>query len=151
MTSAQVDMALASLIALAWVWRGGCDKVLAVLAAAFLAAIVGGPMLHGADRHVLLGVIDYAIVFAMLGIWTVHGSMRAYCVGIIGLGKLMIRTAFYGAPFASHYTFAVVVNLAFALQVVAAGGLLDVMGRWIDRAMRAHMPRRYRLLHNGKG
>lgn len=151
MSTMAVDIILGLLIGVAWLWRKRCDKVLGVLTVAFIAAIVAGPLLHDTNRHVALAAIDYVIVFAMLGIWTVHGSMRAYSVGLIGLGKLIGRTLFYSAPFTNHYVFAVAINCAFALQVVAAGGLLDVLGRWLDRALRSLMPRRYRLLFHGKG
>lgn len=146
-----LDIAMLGLLTAAWAWRGGCDRILATLALAFAAAAAVGPFLHGMERHVALWLIDAGIVMGMAAAWTVGDNMRAYAIGLIGLGKIGWRLAFAAGLDVSHLAFAVAINVAFALQVLVAGGVLDELGRWIDDRLRVLFPRRYRLLRHVEG
>jgi hypothetical protein len=146
-----VDMALLALLGLAWAWRGGSDALIYVLAGGFAISAFFAPFLHGMDRHVLLWLIDAAIVAGMGALWTVKVDMRAYTVGLIGLGKIGWRLAYSSGLDVSHWTFAAAINAGFAMQVIVAGGMLDVAGHWLDDWLRVLLPRRYRLLRNVEG
>lgn len=146
-----VDAALLVLFAIVWVMRGGCDRIIVALFAAYAVSISVGPALHGMERHVLMWVIDAAIVFGMASMWTARDDMRAYSVGLLGLFQIGWRLAFATGLDVSHLAFAVAINIAVALQILAAGGVIDVVGHWLDDRLRLLFPRRYRLLRNVEG
>lgn len=149
MQTAIVDAILGALVLVALFHRPG--KIATVVAATFIAAISLGPLLAGVSQEAFLALLDYAVVFAMLMIWTKHDDMRAYTIGAIGLSKIVFAFAFspsVGFLHAENWVFAAALNCAFAAQVLVAGGMVDGVGHRIDDFLRTHLPRRYRLLRN---
>jgi hypothetical protein len=149
MTTGQVDLALTFLLLLALVHRRGDWRIVGTLALAFIASSIVGPQTHGIDRQVALSVLDTVIVLLMLEPWTHDGDMRAYTVGFLGLAKLGSRLLYTSASYANHTLFAIMINCAFAAQVMVAGGFVDALGLWLDRNLRLFFPRRYKLLRDG--
>lgn len=150
MQTAIVDAILGALVLLALINKPG--KIVTVVTATFIAAISLGPLLAGVSQEAFLALLDYAVVFAMLVIWTKQGDMRAYTIGFIGLTKIMFAFAFsptVGFLHAGNWVFAAALNCAFAAQLAVAGGILDGVGYRLDDLLRNLMPRRYRLLRNG--
>ena len=146
-----VNMGLLALFGIAWVVRGGCDRILAVLAWGFVIAVACGQFLHGMERNVAQWLIDCAVVAAMTRLWTAKDDMRAYSIGLLGLGMIGWRLAYASGLDVSHVAFAVTNNVALALQILAAGGILDGLGYWLDDRIRVLFPRRHRLLRNVEG
>jgi len=149
MTTGQVDLILTFLLLLALVHRRGDWRIVGTLALAFIASSIVGPQTHGIDRQVALSALDTVIVLLMLEPWTHDGDMRAYTVGFIGLAKLGCRLLYTSASYTSHTLFAIMINCAFAAQVIVAGGFVDALGLWLDRNLRLFFPRRYKLLRDG--
>lgn len=150
MQTAIVDAILGALVLIALLNRPG--KIATVVTATFIAAISLGPLLAGVSQEAFLALLDYAVVFAMLMIWTKHDDMRAYTIGFIGLTKILFAFAFsptVGFLYIDNWVFAAALNCAFAAQLAVAGGILDGVGHRLDDLLRAIAPRRYRLLRNG--
>lgn len=149
MQTAIVDAILGALVLLALMNKPG--KIVTVVTATFIAAISLGPLLAGVSQEAFLALLDYAVVFAMLVIWTKQDDMRAYTIGFIGLTKIMFAFAFsptVGFLHAGNWVYAAALNCAFAAQVLVAGGMIDAVGHRLDDLLRHLMPRRYRLLRN---
>lgn len=149
MQTAIVDALLGALVLVAIICRPG--KIATVLAATFIGAISLAPLLAGVSQEAFLALLDYAVVFAMLVIWTKQDDMRAYTIGFIGLTKIMFAFAFsptVGFLHVDNWVFAAALNCAFAAQVLVAGGMVDALGHRLDDLLRHYLPRRYRLLRN---
>lgn len=149
MTTGQFQILAILLLALA-IWRRP-DKVTLALALGFVASVAAQPFRHGGALLPFIVTIDALIVLAMLSVWTRETSMRAWSVGFVGLAKTGWTLAFASASHVSFWTFAVVPNCLFLGQVVAAGGMADGVGDWLDDLCRRFLPRRYSLLRNGGG
>ena len=149
MQTAIVDAILGGLVLVALFHRPG--KIATVVASTFIGAISLGPLLSGVSQEAFLALMDYAVVFSMLVIWTKRDDMRAYAIGAIGLTKIVFAFAFsptVGFLHVGNWGFAAALNCAFAVQVLIAGGMIDALGHRLDDLLRHHMPRRYRLLRN---
>lgn len=146
----------AALLLLAWVWHGGNDRLIYWLGFAFVASAWLGAILQDIDMHVALAVLDAVIVFAASRAWISGFDMRGWWVGLIGLAKIGVRLSYVtaGPPNSSSvifWAFAAFINVAFAAQVIIAGGIADELGgRFADYLRRAG-PRRARLLRNVAG
>ena len=77
-------------------------------------------------------IADYAGKSAALGVLQLGWRLFAYTV----------------IPYINLYSFAAVINCAFAAQVIVAGGFADVVGRWIDRHWGEFFASRYGLARN---
>lgn len=157
MTEGHIVLALqACLLFVAWFWKGGNDRLIYWLAGSFVASLWFHLNLSGVDRHVALALVDTLIVAAATRAWISGGDLRGWWVGLIGLAKLGSRLFVVADPvpnFSSgnFWVFAATMNAAFALQVIIAGGLVDVVGNWIAAHLRHAGPRRARLLRNVEG
>jgi hypothetical protein len=129
-TTTLVVALLAALQAVA-IWRKP-DQVTWILVACFAVAVIVAGNVPLPERFTVLALIDYALVAAMIGPWAVTHSRRAQIIGVIGLVKLVARLTYASHPYMDHWTFAAVMNCAFAAQVIVAGGLADGIGRWLS-------------------
>lgn len=148
--------AQAALLLLAWAWYGGSDRLIYWLGAAFVASAWIGMNLTGIDMHVALALLDAVIVFAASRAWISRYDLRGWWVGLIGLAKIGVRLGFVTAATsnnssAAFWAFAAFVNVAFAAQVIIAGGLCDELGRRIADYLGRSGPLRARLLRNVAG
>lgn len=129
--------------------RGRHDRIVMALFAAYVAATLLGPHLEGSQRDAALAVIDSLICVSMLLLWTAKDDMRAWIIGIIGLGKVGLRMAHVSDPYMDHFAYASVLNCALLAQIISAGGFADAIGVRLDGLLRRVAPRRYSLLRNG--
>ncbi len=144
MSEGHIVLALqAALLPMAWFWKGGNDRLIYWLAGSFVASLWFHLNLSGIDRHVALVLVDTLIVAAATRAWVSGGDLRGWWVGLIGLAKI--------GSSGNFWLFAAAMNAAFALQVIIAGGLVDVVGNWIAAHLRHAGPRRARLLRNVEG
>lgn len=143
----------AALLLLAWVWHGGNDRLIYWLGAAFVASAWIGFNLTGIDMHVALALLDALVVFAASRAWISGYDLRGWWIGLIGLGKIGLRLGFVTPNFsgAGFWFFAAAMNVAFAAQVIIAGGLCDELGRRIADYLGRAGPLRARLLRNVAG
>ena len=146
----------AALLLIAWAWHGGSDRLVYWLGAAFAASAWIGINLTGIDMHVALALLDAVIVFAASRAWISGYDLRGWWVGLIGLAKIGVRLGFvtvgHGIEYhVSFWVFAAAMNVAFAAQVIIAGGLCDELGRRIADYLSRAGPRRARLLRNVAG
>ena len=130
MITALVVALLAALQAVA-IWRRP-DQVTWILVACFAVAVIVAGNVPLPERFTVLALLDYALVAAMIGPWAVTHSRRAQIIGAIGLLKLLGRLTYASHPYMDHWTFAAVMNCAFAVQVIVAGGMADGIGRWLS-------------------
>lgn len=138
-----------ALLALA-LWRGKHDRIVMVLCVAFCVSSVMGPSIdEGTKRDAALAVIDSLIVLGMALLWTVHDDMRAWFIGVVGMGKVAVRMAHVTDPHMDHLIYASVINCALVAQIVAAGGFADAVGYRLDDLFRRIAPKRHGLLRNG--
>ena len=145
----------ALLLLLAFAWHGGSDRMTIWLMGAFVASAGIATSLHGIDRHAALAVLDALIVAIATRAW-VGGDLRGWWIGFIGLAKVGFRLAVVGGQYGAEYhvsgwAFAAVVNLAFAAQVIIAGGITDELGKRIADYLRSSGPLRARLFRNVAG
>ena len=156
MSEGQAVIAGQSLLLLAaWLWRGGSDRLIYWLGGAFIASLWISQHFAGIDRHAALAVLDAAVVAVATRAW-ISGNLRGWWIGLIGFAKVGLRLAVVGGQYGSEYhgsgwAFAAVVNLAFAAQVIIAGGITDELGKRIADYLRSAGPLRARLFRNVAG
>lgn len=143
------------LLLAAWLWRGGTDRLIYWLGGAFIASLWISQHFAGIDRHAALAVLDAAVVAIATRAW-ISGDLRGWWIGFIGLAKVGLRLAVVGGQYGAEYhvsgwVFAAVVNLAFAAQVIIAGGITDELGKRIADYLRSAGPLRARLFRNVAG
>lgn len=144
----------ALLLLAAWFWRGGTDRLIYWLSGSFIAALWLNQHLSGIDRHAALAVLDAVVVTVATRAW-IHGDLRCWWIGFIGLAKIGGRLAMASStPNNSDmifWEFAAAMNVAFAAQVIIAGGITDELGKRIADYLRSAGPLRARLLRNVAG
>lgn len=148
MQTAVIVALLASLQVVA-LWRRP-DRVTGILVACFAVAVIVAGHLPVTERFTALALLDYVLVAAMIGPWAVSIDRRAQVIGLLGLGKLVARLTYAGNPYIDHWTFAAVMNCAFAAQVIVAGGMADGVGRWFSDFARPYRARVSGLLRHGE-
>jgi ABC-type Co2+ transport system permease subunit len=126
-----IVMAVITVLLIAAVWRQP-DQVTWILVGCFAAAVIIATKMPATERFTTLALIDYALVAVMIGPWAVKRCGRARIIGVIGLAKLVARLTYASNPYIDHWTFAAIMNCAFAAQVIVAGGLADGIGCWIS-------------------
>lgn len=152
MTNVQFYL-LASLLAVAALARSR-DAVSATLAIGLAVSVIAPGYRGWPEMLATIAVIDTAVCVAMMCFWTIKKVMRAWSVGLIGLGKvawtLFVALQEYGGnPYIEYSTYVFVLNGAYLLQLIVAGGFVDAIGYRLDCLLRRVLPRRHSLLHNG--
>jgi len=125
--------------------RDWCAGIMAMGLVASIAAYIAGVLtLH------FIAAVDGISCGALAAVWTVQTSMRAWSIGIIGLGKTGATVAAYVIDaYTINLTFALFINAAFLAQVVIAGGWADEVGIRLDNLFARLAPRRHGLLRDG--
>lgn len=126
MITLAVEAMLGTLLALTLTITRG-DRVSLTLAGAFAASVIVIPF--APDHTVALTLCDFAVVYGMR-MWC--SGPQAYFVGLIGFAKIMTRTVFY-LNGSSGFWYASAINMAFAMQLLIAGGLCDGLGHMLRR------------------
>jgi len=136
-------MLCAALLTLAAVHVGTMDRVIAALGAGLCASIIAADI--GLVRNELLltiFAIDLGIIVWLGEPWTNHPHKRAWVASCIGGGKLLWTSlAWSYSSGVSFFTYAIVLNCVFLLQIVIAGGFLDAIGAWLDHHWERIAPR----------
>lgn len=104
--------------------------------------------LHPVSVIPYAGAIDAMVCLVMMDLWLKHRSQRARLIGFIGAGKSFLSLWQYvaGEP---GLAYALVINSAFVVQVLIAGGYADALGRWTDRVLSQRLPRAWVQLRDG--
>lgn len=95
-----------------------------------------------------LGAIDAMVCLFMVDLWLKHLSQRARLIGFIGAGKAIVSLLHHSVVL-HWFAYALVINSAFVVQVLIAGGYTDALGRWTDRVLSERLPRAWVQLRDG--
>jgi hypothetical protein len=114
------------------------EAIMAVLALAFVASVAAAQVRHGDELRPLLIGLDGMVSGAMAWLWTRHHSQRARIVGSISAANCVIGFWYMAVPYTVWQTYAAMLNAAFVVQVLVAGGFADgIADRLADRWRRA--------------
>lgn len=152
MTNAQFYL-LASALSVVALVRSR-DAVALSLAIGFVVSVIAPGLRGWPEMLASVAVIDTVICVAMMCFWIARRCMRAWTIGFIGLGKVAVTLLVAwqehgGFTYVGYSTYAFVINGAFLLQLIVAGGFVDAIGCWIDGVLRRVLPYRHSLLRNG--
>lgn len=123
--------------------------IIAALAAAFFVLQFTAAMERGAAITSFVAV-DALLVLTMLKLWTDFDSMRAWSVSLVGMCKIGLVWGYWSGLKLSWFGLLVVLDLAFIVQLLFAGGFVDRMGHNLDNLLWRFFPRRARMLRNAQ-
>lgn len=120
------------------------DRVSAVLALGYLSSLAARFMVFG-DTFLLVNfAVDLGVIVALGEPYTQHPHKRAWCISVIGIGKMVATAVMYGGDaHMSQISYASALLAGFLAQVAISGGCLDAVGHWVDDHLRRLFPRRY--------
>lgn len=122
-------------------------RIVTLLAAGLIASLgLRAFDLTLARLLVSLFTIDLLVVVLLSEPFTQHPNKRAWCIALIGVGKMVATTIAYKTMRVREFTdsdyghYAWCIGLAYLAQIVIAGGLFDGLGRWLDNYVRRSAP-----------
>lgn len=146
-------MLCAALLMLAAVHVGTMDRVIAGLGAGLVASVVAAEIVVPANLLLLvIFAIDLGIILWLGEPWTKQPHKRAWVASCIGGGKMLWTSlAWSYSSGVSFFTYALVLNCAFLLQIVVAGGFVDAIGTWLDHHWKRLAPRSHHAVFDVEG
>lgn len=109
------------------------DWVAGILLAALFVATAFGWVMPATRIVGMAAGLDGLVSVAMLFVWTYYHSQRARLVGSVAFFKCCWCLVMASGSSLDWFTFAVVQNSAFIVQVLIAGGWADGLVAFVDR------------------